>query len=297
MRHFAYLTLATFILFISSCKNNSQKASDNTLNGGSKQVVTFDGQELNYERHGNGDYTVLLVHGWCIDQSYWSRQVDFLKSSYQVITLDLPGFGQSGKTRANWTIEAFGRDVNTLIDQLELKNVILVGHSMGGDVVLEAALNNPDIVAIIGIDTFKDVGMEVTEEVQVEIDGFLGMLRENFSEIAPAYADGALFHSSTDTNVRARVMEDFAKSDPVAATGSLESLFHYASIEANRLSTLKQKLYLINSDATPTNRVGLSEAGVDFEINDIPATGHYPMIEKPELFNEKLKETIQRIAE
>jgi len=81
--------------------------------------------------------------------------------------LDLPGFGQSGKTRANWTIEEFGKDVNTLIDQLELKNVILVGHSMGGDVVLEAALNNPDIVALIGVDTFNDAGMEVTEEVHV----------------------------------------------------------------------------------------------------------------------------------
>ena len=76
---------------------------------------------------------------------------------------------------------------------------------------------------------------------------------------------------------------------------TLERLFEYASIEAKQLSRLNQKLYLINSDAYPTDTVGLGDSGIAYEIIDIAATGHYPMIEKPSEFNKLLKQTIQKI--
>ncbi len=292
--------LLYYIIFLCACRNEEKRTNEAVADPITLTPLTdsilLNGVSMNYRQYGKGDITLVFVHGWNIDQSYWDHQLTTLESDYKVITVDLPGFGQSGKNRTAWTIERYGEDISTLIDQLSLKNIILIGHSMSGDVVLEAALLNEKVIGLIGVDTFKDVGMELTEEVLAEIEGFMDMLQTNYSQIVPAYAENTLFHSSTDTAVKVRVMSDFAHSDSAIATAVLISLFEYAEKEPQRLAALEQPLYLINSDATPTYTEGLDETGADYKIVDIHATGHYPMIEKPEEFNRLLKETINRMT-
>ncbi len=283
------------VLIVAGC--GSKRESSKTDNSNKESQLIRNGVFLNHKQCGNGELTLLFVHGWCIDQSYWSDQINTFCENYKLVTLDLPGFGNSGKNRTDWSIEEYGKDIGFLIKQLELNNVVLIGHSMGGDVILEAALQNEKVIALIGIDNFKDVGAEFSEEVRSEIDAFITMLEENFSQVAPAFAEGSLFHSSTDSLVKRRVMNDFGSADSLAAVASLQSLFEYSSKETDNLSMLSQKLYLINSDATPTNTTGLDKTGVDYEVIEINATGHYPMIEKPEIFNQLLKQVIQKIEE
>ena len=291
--------LLLFSFVVISCNNSPQNPEATNSNDASSTVsdtqIKNDGVFINHKSYGDGQYTLLFVHGWCIDQTYWSNQVEALNTDYRVVTIDLPGFGESGINRETWNIETYGSDVHAVIDQLQLDNVILVGHSMGGDIVLEAALHNKKVIAVVGVDNFKQVGDEFTEEMEAEINAFMEMLKSNFSEIAPAYAESVLFHPSTDSLVKIRVMEDFKTNNPETAISSLEELFKYAYIEPERLSKLKQKLYLINSDATPTNTDGLANTGVAYEVMDINSTGHYPMIEKPKEFNSILKQVIQKI--
>jgi len=277
-------------------QNTEETKTENVSTVLNNVRINNNGVFISHRSYGEGQFTLLFVHGWCINQTYWSKQVDALSSDYRIVTIDLPGFGESGTNRENWSIEEYGSDVNAVIEQLKLTNVILIGHSMGGDIILETALKNGEVIALIGVDNFKDVGVEFNNEMKVEIDGFVDMLKNNFSEIAPAYAESALFHASTDSLVKTRVINDFKKSDSTIAVSSLEALFEYALIESEQLSTLKQKIYLINSDASPTNMDGLNAARIAYEVVDINATGHYPMIEKPKEFNRLLKQTIQKIV-
>lgn len=282
-------------IFILSCGENDRTSSQESAEILVPDSVFNDGVFIDHHLYGEGSYNLLFIHGWCINQTYWDEQVKFLESDYRVVTVDLPGFGRSGKNRTNWSIEKLGEDVNTVIDRLNLTNVILIGHSMGGDIALEAALKNEEVVAIVGIDNFKDVGVVYDQEVKDEINGFMEMMKNNFSEIAPAYAEGSLFHPSTDSLVKLRVMNAFGSCDSVSAIGSLESLFNYVESESNQLRRLKQKLYLINSNASPTYKSGLEETGVAFEVFEIESTGHFPMIEKPEEFNRILQQVIEKI--
>lgn len=287
-------------LAVISCGNVKQD-NDETTSESSNVVldaiqINNNGVGINHSACGDGEITLLFVHGWCIDQSYWSNQIEAFCSDYKVVTLDLPGYGKSGSNRESWTIEEYGKDIVAVIDQLRLTNVVLIGHSMGGDIILEAANTNKAVIALIGIDNFKQVGIEYNDEMQAEIAGFMAMLKQNFREIAPAYAEGVLFHPSTDSLVKSRVMNDFKNADSTIAIAGLEALFEYTTKEFEQLSMLKQKIYLINSDATPTNVEGLETAGVTYEVVDINATGHYPMIEKPDEFNHLLKQTIEKIA-
>ncbi|WNJ20352.1 alpha/beta hydrolase [Pontibacter sp. G13] len=295
MQSISKLVLAIAAALLVSCGNTDPQSQGSSPEIDAPLTVQNDGVLIDFQDHGEGDLTLLFVHGWCINQTYWSHQVEALSSDYRIVTMDLPGFGASGTHRENWSMEAYGADVNAVIDQLNLTDVILIGHSMGGDVILESALHQDKVIALIGVDNFKDVGVEYSDEMKAELDGFVGLLKQNFSEVAPAYAEGALFHPSTDSLIKAHVMNDFRQSDSVIATSSLEALFEYASKEAQQLAQLKQPLYLINSDASPTLTDGLDATGVAYEVIDIPATGHYPMIEKPEVFNRLLLQTIQTI--
>lgn len=294
-----HLILFLFLALFFSCSEGAQnKQSASSQETPSSPPAIVNGEvTIDYRSYGEGAYTVLFVHGWCIDQTYWAPQVEALREQYRVVTVDLPGFGDSGKNRSDWSIENYGADINAVIEQLGLEQVILVGHSMGGDVVLEAAVHNDKVIALIGVDNFKDVGAEMNEEVQAEIDGFMEMLKNNFTAVAAAYSEGTLFHPSTDSLVRQRVINDIVSSDSLIAIATLEKLFDYSEKEAGQLSSLKQKLYLINSDATSTSTAGLDATQVAYEVIDIPATGHYPMIEKPTQFNALLSQTLQTIVQ
>ncbi|MBN2174707.1 MAG: alpha/beta hydrolase [Bacteroidales bacterium] len=253
-----------------------------------KQITIRDKQvEINYLQQGQGDTTLLFLHGWCIDGTYWKNQVEYFSENYTVCAIDLPGFGKSKAERTNWTIEEYAHDVSAFINAMDLKNVVIVGHSMAGEIMLETALTgNPKIVGIVGVDNFKSVDVSYTPEQLKQMTDFFPMLEKDFKNSAPAYADLMLFHPTTPKEVKDRVKTDFANSDSAIGYASCLNQMQYAYADAQRLEQLNYKLYLINSDAFPTNEVGLkSHCKTSFQVETIAATGHYPMLEKPAEFN------------
>lgn len=87
--------------------------------------------ELYYEDHGTGQ-PVVLIHGYPLDGSSWERQArELLGAGYRVITYDRRGFGKSSKVEVGYDYDTFAADLNTVLQTLELSNVILVGFSMG----------------------------------------------------------------------------------------------------------------------------------------------------------------------
>src|SRR5437660_7618817 len=104
-----------------------------------KTVRAADGLNIVCEIRGKAEPALVFLHGWCGDREYWKNQADVFAADYQVVTLDLPGHGESGKARETWTVNALGQDVESVVKALGLKRVILVGHSMGGPIALAAA--------------------------------------------------------------------------------------------------------------------------------------------------------------
>ncbi len=99
-------------------------------------ISTPDGAQLYYESRGEG-LPILLVHGWIGSVSDWSRNVDGLSKYYRVVTMDLRAHGNSSKILQGHTIPQYAQDVRTVIEALKLEKIALVGHSMGGPVLLE----------------------------------------------------------------------------------------------------------------------------------------------------------------
>jgi pimeloyl-ACP methyl ester carboxylesterase len=270
----------------------------NTKKMKATQITLRDKQvEINYFQQGQGDTILLFLHGWCIDGTYCKNQVEYFSRNYSVYAIDLPGFGKSKAERINWTIEEYARDVTAFIDAINLKNVVIIGHSMAGEIMLETALtNNPKISGVIGVDNFKFIDVPMTPEAMKQITDFFPMLEKDFKNSAPVYAEMMLFHPATSNEVKDRVKSDFANSDSVIGYGTFMNQMQYAFNDAQRLEKLNYKLYLINSDGYPTNETGLkNHCKSGFQVETISGTGHYPMIEKPEEFNLLLEKVLTEI--
>ncbi len=278
---------AVLLIVIASLLSVVSKAQTQNFMTTKQITIRENKVEITYFQQGQGDRTLLFLHGWCIDGMYWKNQVDYFSKTYNVIAIDLPGFGKSKAERSNWTIEEYANDVTALIDSLNLKNVVIIGHSMAGEIMLQTALtNNPKVIGVVGVDNFKFIDVEFTPEQMKQMTDFFPMLEKDFKNSAPFYADLMLFHPTTPKEVKDRVKTDFANSDPVIGYGTFINQMQFAFADAQRLEQLNYKLHLINSDGFPTNETGLkNHCKNSFQVETISATGHYPMIEKPAEFN------------
>jgi pimeloyl-ACP methyl ester carboxylesterase len=88
--------------------------------------------ELHYEDYGSGP-PVVLIHGWPLSGRSWERQIEpLVQDGYRVITYDRRGFGASSQPWNGYDYDTLAADLHTLIQQLDLTRVTLVGFSMGG---------------------------------------------------------------------------------------------------------------------------------------------------------------------
>jgi pimeloyl-ACP methyl ester carboxylesterase len=236
----AILLIVIVSLFGSESKAQTQEKMT------AKQITIRDKQvEINYFQKGQGDTTVLFLHGWCNDGTYWKNQLEYFSKNYNVYAIDLPGFGKSKAERTNWTVEEYANDVTAFIDTMNLKNVVIVGHSMAGEIMLQTALtNNPKIAGVVGVDNFKFIDVAFTPEQMKQMTDFFPLLEKDFKNSAPVYADMMLFHRTTSKEVKDRVKTDFANSDPIIGYGTFMNQMQYAYTDAQGLEQLNYKLYL-----------------------------------------------------
>jgi len=288
MKAFNLLASITLLAVVASCTNSSP-----TQQRPEKIKVVSQGVQIDCLDEGKGDTTLLFVHSWCINKTYWLEQVAQFKEKYRVVAIDLPGFGKSGKNRKIWNNKNFSADINATIAQLGLKNVILIGHSMAGDIIIQAAIDNPSkVIGLVGVDNLKTVGVKYTpgKNDKEEYEKAVYAIKHDFKNFAVKYVNDDLLYKTTSANIRKKVLNDVANADStIAAACLLQDDFD----EAAKLVQTRKKIYLINSDVTPTDTSGFIAKNIPFKITYVHATGHFPMIEKPGEFNLKLKEILK----
>jgi pimeloyl-ACP methyl ester carboxylesterase len=281
------ICILSVLQFSCSNKHKGSTANDKPIK------ISDQGVNIAYSDSGKGDTTLLFVHGWGLNRSYWSNQANYFNKKYRVITIDLPGFGQSGKNRAVWNTEAYGRDVDTVISQLHLKNVVLIGHSMAGDIVLQAAVNAPDkVIGLVGVDNFKNMGHIATPQEKKEYTVTINEMKHHFKQVATQWFNQNLFYKTTADSIKMRILNDITKADSVIATACIQD---DNFDEAKQLISSKKKLYLINSDYAPTDTTGFKTNHIPYQVFYIHATGHFPMVEKPKEFNTALSDILAKL--
>ena len=291
MKQPARLLIGILLTLQFSCNN----ADTNTKTVVTEKIkIANQGVNVDYDDSKIGDTTLLFIHGWAIDKTYWENQVIFFAKKYRVVTIDLPGFGKSGKNRESWTTENYGKDISAVLTELDLKNVILVGHSMSGGIAIETALTNPTrIIGVVGVDNFKQFGIVETKERKEGKANFFKIARADYKDFVVKFVNQDLTSPSTDSLTKQRVINSLLNVDAKFSVDCLEQVIGYPIDE--KLRSYKKTLYLINSSLPPTDTLAFQKNKIDYCLLNIGPTGHYPMLEKPNDFNLLLQQAINGI--
>jgi 2-succinyl-6-hydroxy-2,4-cyclohexadiene-1-carboxylate synthase len=250
---------------------------------------------------------LVFVHGWLLSRRYWQPLIDRLASNYQCLTYDLRGFGDSQsdddsrmcseRLSCCYTPAAYARDLEILLEKLDISNAWLVGHSLGGTIALWGASQLSDRVkGVLCINAGGGIYLKEEFEKFRSVGKQLVKLRPRWLSDLPL-ADFVFARDSVARSIgrpwgRQR-LRDFVAAHPEAALGAL--LDSTTEAEIHRLpqivSRLKQPVYFIagTKDRIMEPKYVLHLAsfhwmfqGCGENVLQIPDCGHLAMVEQPD---------------
>lgn len=257
-------------------------------------AISKDGTPISYEVHGSGEPTLVFVHGWSCDSRYWRFQVDEFAKKYRVVTLDLAGHGHSGLLRGRYTMRAFGEDVQAVTAATGSKTVILIGHSMGGSVIAEAARLMPErVIGLIGVDTFDNIEYPLT---RAELDRMIAPLVDDFRGESRKFVETMLL-PGTDPRIRTWILDDMSAAPPFVALSAMEEMMgQYISGEAARIfDEIKVPVWSVNGDLWPVDYEANRRHMRSFDTITLKESDHFLMLGRPAAFNQALEQAVYAI--
>ena len=255
-------------------------------------AISSDSERIAYSTYGAGETSLIFIHGWSCDSRYWQKQLSTFSKHYQVITIDLAGHGDSSLGRLDYTMISFARDIKAVIEKDNITQAILIGHSMGGGVMTEAARLMPKkVIAIIGIDTLHNVAEKLPQKI---LDEMVGPFKVDFKNAMRAFVSPML-PEGTDKELTSWIKEDMSSAPQEVALSAFRNYMgQYVTNEASQvLENITVPVVSINARLWPTSADDNKKHIKNYKLFYIEETGHFPMLEKPDEFNKLLTEALE----
>jgi pimeloyl-ACP methyl ester carboxylesterase len=249
-----------------------------------------DGVSIAYDVRGAGDTALVFVHCWACDRSFWRGQVDTFSGEYRIVTLDLAGHGASGSEREAWTVARLAEDVRAVVESLDIQRVVLVGHSLGGPVSLEATRLMPErVMAVVGVDTLHDVTFEFPEEAAEQM---MAGLERDFEKTMRGFISNSL--TAPDPAVVDFVLSKAISANREAVLAIASNFSQFVLKEA--MAAVKIPIWCINAEANPPmapeTNIAANRDYADFDAVIMGGVGHFLYLDRPEDFNEELRKVL-----
>lgn len=246
-------------------------------------------------RTGAGEPALVFVHGFACSLEDWNAQIEFFSASREVLACDLRAHGRTPGRPHECSIEHYGGDVAALIGNLDLKNAVLVGHSMGCRVVLEAARLDPERVAGIVLVDGSRQGLgdpqaaERNARAAIEANGYAAFMRPFFeamflesSPLSRTVVERAL---RLPAEVGTALLPRMARWDAGSMDAALEGVrAPVLAVQSTYLNTERQRVAMRPGDTTPWLEL-LRRTVKDLRIEILAGIGHFSQLEAPERLN------------
>ncbi len=240
---------------------------------------------LVYEVAGSGEPAIVLVHGWTSDRSYFVPQVERFSRSHRCVSVDLRGHGESDAPEQEYTIEGFADDVAAICDELAVKDAVLVGHSMGGAIVLAMSVRRPELTRAAAM---LDPAILFPAESQALL-----------AQLAPVFAgpeglatlkqffEGQFFLPTSDPALKTRLAEAALKTPQHVIGSAFANLAKFDSAAA--LQALTKPLLFVGAEPAITDVVRLRELSPAVMVGRTVGAGHFHQLEVPDQINAMLE--------
>lgn len=237
---------------------------------------------LSYEDIGQGaDPPLLFLHGWGCDRSYLAAQVSFFARSRRVVSVDLPGHGQSRAEKAGSSVAAMADAVARLCREIGLFHAVLVGHSMGGAVATElTSRGSLRTVALILLDTVLFPSREIRDAVAALAPRLGGADHDSALDAACA----ALLLPIDDPAIGARYRASLGAMAPAWAAATFRAhLLDFAPERA--LAAYGGPAAYVGAENPMADLTRLREACPQIKLGQTLGSGHFMPLLVPEQVN------------
>jgi pimeloyl-ACP methyl ester carboxylesterase len=237
---------------------------------------------------GQGGPLLLFIHGWTCRRDYWQPQLAFFEERHKVAAPDLPGHGNSkAGDRQCWSVTTFGQDIEAAAKALAAERLILIGHSMGGAVALEAARRLGEMVAaVVLVDTFViDYGGLAAETIQAIAAPF----EADFTSAMAALVEQTST-AATPAILKERLVREMSAADPAWALPVWRDLLAWDPTPA--FKELRVPILAVNGALIPDSARKRCAPFVRETV--IPGAGHFLQMEDPAGFNQVLAGVLAR---
>lgn len=254
-------------------------------------VSSKDGTPISYEVYGSGEPALVFVHGWSCDARYWRAQIAHFSPKHRVVVLDLAGHGHSGTARERFSMAAFGEDVRAVTEAAGAQKAILIGHSMGGSVIAEAARLMPDrVIGLIGVDTLENIEYPLTQE---ELKSMIAPLEKDFATASRQFV-GEMISPQTDQGLREWILADVSTAPPAVALSAMnEMMTQYITGKAAQVfEEIRIPVISVNGDVWPINYEGNRRHMLSYDAIVLKNGDHFLMMNRPDEFNAALEKAI-----
>ena len=256
-----------------------------------ENIISDDGVMINYYIKGTDKKALVFVHGYSCSSEYWWPQLEYFSKDHTVIAIDIAGHGKSGLNRQEYSMDAFGNDVTSVIEHLDLEEVVLIGHSMGGPVVVKAAKNlGPKTRLIVGVDTFHDLSTEgIGGFARTAVNTMFKLFYESMTE--DSIDD--FFIDKTDEDLARWIRNDALKSPKHISQGTLDALLTMNYPES--LRELSIPIVALNARTFRETKLDSNmNTYKNLQIEFMEDVGHFIMLERPVEFNNWLETKISK---
>lgn len=289
---FKILTLILFLI-ITSCD-----VSEKTLDSVSSSYITLNDSKIHYKEYGQGEKTLIFIHGWGCDLNTWKYQFDYFKDKYHLVLIDLPGYGQSDKVEQDYTIGLFAQSVSELIRVLEIKNPVLVAHSMGLPVAIEVLKQlNTENATLVNIDgVYFDFPTDSIENNQYKegLTEFANMFNgEDYKQNVEQFCNGFIT-ASTPEDVKSYIVSTMTETPQKVGYQSMKSLIDPKYWDKKTIKNQTISIYAKTNELAPDNENTLRKQFPNQTYIEMDSVNHFLMMEKPKKVNELLRGFIEK---
>jgi pimeloyl-ACP methyl ester carboxylesterase len=249
------------------------------------------------------------VHGYLCSHEDWRHQLKFFSPAHEVVACDLRGHGDTPGRAQECSIEHYGGDVAALVTNLELTGAILVGHSMGCRVVLEAnrvlaaAQQHARVGGLVLVDGSRlgsgnPDAAEATARAQIEQAGYTAfaerLFRQMFFESTPATERLVARAVRQGAEIGAALWPRSARWDAGMLEAAIASVrVPVLSIQTTTRNALGERRPMQPGQSSPWLDL-LKKMLPEVSVEILPGLGHFPQLEAPERVNQLLADFVRR---
>ncbi len=237
-------------------------------------TAVLDGSKIHYVTAGHGPTTVVLIHGWTCDHTLWEAQLEGLKNRYRVVALDLPGHGRSDPA-PDYSMKRFARAVEAVMRAVKAPKAVLIGHSMGGAVMLEfARLYREKVLAIVALDAFFP-----DAQAAKELESWPARFQGPGAAKARAEMVRGMFTDATTAEMRRRIEAVMLGTRPEVAAGAMRGIADPSVWREDRIDVPLLEIAAATNDYDTEELLRKRFPGA--AMVKVPGTGHFLHMEKP----------------